>query len=237
MDLKKIGVLVAAVALLAGCGGGGSSAGGGQGSSDSIIGTWSNGSETDTFNADKTFALSQGGCTYTGGTYSISGNKLSVATLPAAAASSGTNPSGTCSTSGAASLTGYYFTYTISGNSLTYLDSAGGTTNLYRLAGKWRITDASGNSETYTFGDGTYVYSVSLAGTGSCDFTGGTYTAVGETLTFNTAPTTGTPSSNSVTCTVANLAGIANTKTTIAVTSATSMTATDASGPTTYTRI
>jgi hypothetical protein len=230
MNIRMIGLILAAIFGLTACGGGGSSAASGA---TSIVGTWGNAAtkaETDTFNSDNTFAISQSGCTYTGGTYSVSGNKLSVVTVPTGAVSSGTSPAGSCSASNATSLATYNFTYTITGNTLTYVDS-NGTTLLYALTGKWSAT-AGTLTSSFTFNaDGSYVFA-QANGTGSCSFTGGKYSVSGETLTFTSSPTAETHT-GAVTCTIPALA---NVNYTISITSATSLTATRASVSTIYTR-
>jgi hypothetical protein len=237
MNFRTIGLCVAAIAGLTACGGGGSSAT--SANAPSIVGTWGNtgnAAETDTFNSDNTFALSQSGCTYTGGTYSVSGNKVTVTKAPTAAAPSGTSPAGTCNAAAAAGLATYSFTYTISGNSLTYVDSNSKTTTVFPLVGKW---NSIAGTATYTFtinADKTYVFAASdtSVAVGTCTFTGGTYTVSGESFTFVTSPTTGTPSANTISCNTPTFAGKSSV---VTISSATSMTDTDNTSTTTYTRI
>jgi hypothetical protein len=230
MNFRIIGLCIAAIAGLTACGGGGSSAT--PAGATSIVGTWGNGTETQTYRSNNTFASSVGGCTYSGGTYAVAGNKVTVATVPTTATPSGTTPAACGSVP--AGFSGYSFTYTISGNTLTYTDSTGATP-LYSLAGKWSNSGAAG-TESYTFNaDGSYVLFASLTGAGSCTFTGGTYTMSGEKLTF-TAPTAGAMTGTGVNCAISVVAGLGGLVSTVTINSVNQMTSTIAGVPTVYTR-
>lgn len=224
MNLRFAGISLLALLGLVACGGSKTTDSPAAASSTSLVGTWGNATETDTFNANGTFAISKANCTYTGGTYSVAGNKLTVTAVPTTAVASGTvAPATACTTATTSTLNGYSFTYTISGNSLTYVDATG-TYTVHQLLGKW-TAPITGGTEVYTFNaGGTYVYDLTATGLGTCTFTGGTYTVSGETLTFTTAPTAG--SGAGVTCTPSALAALAGLVNTITMTSATTLTAT-----------
>ncbi len=232
-NYRVSGLFLMVIASMAACGGGGGSS---ASSASSPVGTWGNATGTDTYNANNTFVTSFGGCTYTGGTYTLSGNKITVTTVPTAATPSGTAPAASCPLSSTQSaLTGYSATFTLSGYTITVTPSAGSVSTSYALAGKWQGAPVSGETTTFTFnGDGTYKLTVAITG-GTCDFTGGKYTASGELLTIDTAPTTGV-ATGSVTCNVANLAALAGSTNWIQL-SATTLAATDTNGTTIYTRM
>lgn len=232
MNFRIIGLCIAAISGLTACGGGGGSSSTAA-STPSIVGTWGNGTETQTYRSNNTFASSAGGCTYSGGTYTVAGNKVSVATVPTTATPSGTAPAACGSVP--AGFAGYSFTYTISGNTLTYVDITG-TTPIYSLTGKWSNSGTAG-TESYTFNaDGSYVYIVTPTGLGTCTFTGGTYTISGETLTFATAPTAGAMTGTGVNCATSIVAGLGGLTSIITINSLNQMTATTAGTPTVYTR-
>ena len=234
MNAVKIFSILMVLAYLSACGGGGG--GNSSSSTTSPVGTWGNATGTDTYNANNTFVTSFGGCTYTGGTYALSGNKITVNAVPTAASPSGTTPAGTCSLSAAqTALTGYSATFTISGSTITVTPSAGSVSTSYALAGKWQGAEVSGITTTFTFNkDGSYILTQTNT-SGSCNFTGGKYSTSGELLTFDTAPTTGT-ATGSVTCDATGLSSFTGYQNWISI-SATSLTATDSSGTTTHTRM
>jgi len=200
VSLRNTGLLLVLVLSLVACGGGGSSGGV---AINPWVGTWGIAGETDTFNADNTLVVSTGGCTYTGGTYLVSGSTLTITAAPTAASPSGKAPAASCSVTSTPYPLGYSATYTITpatdtntgsvltGSVLT-LTNGTATTQYYSLTGKWTTSTLhypillTGFSATLTLNaDGTYLLSVVPTGVnGSCDMSGGTYTANGESMTM-----------------------------------------------------
>jgi hypothetical protein len=201
--LRIIGFLLIVTLMgLSGCGGG---SGGGAGTT--FVGTWGISTKTDTFNADNSLTssiiapASSVDCTYSGGSYSVSGNTMTVPTLPNATPSS-KSQAAFCATP---TLAGYTATYSINpisgvttGNSIDFTDTTtNSVTTEYSLAGQWQGTLAdphtlSGFGATLTLNiNGTYSIvvipidpSTNNAINGTCILTGGTYTASGELMTL-----------------------------------------------------
>jgi hypothetical protein len=202
--LRIIGFLLIVTLMgLAGCGGG---SGGGAGTT--LVGTWGISTRTDTFNADNSLIssiiapASSVDCTYSGGSYSVSGNTMTVPTLPNATPSS-KSQAALCAPP---TLAGYTATYSINpisgvatGNSIDFTDTkTNSVTTEYSLAGQWQGTLANpkilnGFGATLTLNiDGTYSIvvipkdlSTGIDISGTCILTGGTYTASGDLMTLN----------------------------------------------------
>jgi hypothetical protein len=209
VSLRNTGLLLVLVSSLVACGGGGSSGGT---AINPWVGTWGIAGETDTFNPDNTLVVSTGGCTYTGGTYLVSGSTLTITAAPTAAVPSGNIQAATCSATSLPSTYPYPLNYSASytitpvtdpntGNLLTTgslltLNNGTAATPLYSLTGKWNTASlhyplsVAGFGATLTLNaDGTYLLSVvpsTVNGpiNGSCDMSGGTYTASGESMTM-----------------------------------------------------